>query len=56
MSNTEVCEKHSNDGFYDSGVACYVCELEQQLADLKCDMVKRERYHKEQMAELRGEQ
>ena len=27
--------------------------LEQQLAELKCDMVKRERYHKEQLAELR---
>jgi len=28
--------------------------LRAQLADLKCDMVKRERYHKEQLAELKG--
>ena len=31
-----------------------IAELEQQLAELKCDMVKRERYHKAQLAELRA--
>ena len=33
MSNREVCRHHSNGGFYDSEADCYICDMEQQLAE-----------------------